>query len=433
MRSVERAIGSDQWKLAASVEAALEILFAGPEDVPLNFQEAWSGFPMTASRIVRAERWRETRQLAIQAGYHHLHRFVLLPSRKNTRWLAPLAEGKAITNALDMYPSFSRRARLYKSYAAGMAMMGWPGRSADTVLIASKQKFAIERLITEVTGESRPRFALLLGTELATRKLTVQVMRPAGEVLGYLKLPLARRASDCIRHEAGILARLNEDPRTRNHVPRLLHACDWNDGYLLFQAPVLGRPGPVRFTSLHENFLHTLHAVRSFDVPGRQLVRSVGDGLKEVLARLGGEWRELAGDALAVAGRELENCEVRCGLSHGDFAPWNTRASGENLYLFDWERASWEAPLLWDRFHFLTQTRSLLRCGIGPEGFEDFTPDKRALYILYLLSSVSQLVDDQAKASDIAFRKQELQRQLMAIASPDGRETSLFVERKITA
>jgi hypothetical protein len=74
-----------------------------------------------------------------------------------------------------------------------------------------------------------------------------------------------------------------------------------------------------------------------------------------------------------------------------------------------------------------------LRRGIGPEGFEDFTPDKRALYILYLLSSVSQLVDDQAKASDIAFRKQELQRQLMAIASPDGRGTSLFVERKITA
>jgi hypothetical protein len=141
----------------------------------------------------------------------------------------------------------------------------------------------------------------------------------------------------------------------------------------------------------------------------------------------------LAGDALAAAGRELENCEVRCGLSHGDFAPWNTRVSGESMCLFDWEMASWEAPVHWDRFHFLTQTRSLLRRGTGPEGFEDFTHDKRALYILYLLSSVTHLVDDQAKPSDIAFRKQELRRQLMAIASSDGRETSFFAERKITA
>jgi hypothetical protein len=430
--SVEHAIRPDQWKLAATVEAALEILFAGPEDVPLNFHEAWSGFPMAASRIVRAERWPEMRQLAVKAGYHHQHRFVLLPSRKNTRWLAPRAEGKAITNALDMYPPFSFRARLYKSYAAGMAMMGWPGRAEDTVLIASKQVFAIERLIAEVTGESHPRFALSLGTELATRKLTVQVMRPAGEVLGYLKFPLARRASDRIRHEAGVLARLNADSRTRNHVPRLLHSCDWKDGYLLFQAPVPGRKGPVRLTRLHENILHTLHAVRSFDVPGRQLVRSVADGLKRFFAKLGGDWRELASDALALAGRELENCEVRCGLSHGDFAPWNTRASGENLYLFDWEMASWEAPVLWDRFHFLTQTRSLLQRGSGPEGLEDFTHAKRALYILYLLSSVTQLVDDQAKPSDIAFRKQELRRQLMASASLDGRRTSFFAERKIT-
>jgi phosphotransferase family enzyme len=431
--SDENAIRPGRWRLAATVEAALEILFAGPEDDPLNFHEARSGLPMTVSRIVRADRWPETRKMAVKAGYHHQHRFVLLPSRNNTRWLAPRGEGKAITNALEMYPSFSLRARLYKSFAAGMAVMGWPGRAEDSVLIASKQISAVERLIAEVTGESRPRFALSLGTKVATRKLTVQVMRPSGDVLGYLKFPLAPRASERIRHEAGMLARLNADPRTRNHVPRILYACDWKDGYLLFQAPVLGRPGPARLTSLHENVLHALHAVHSFDIPGPKLVRSVADGLKGVFARLGGDWRELAGDALAAAGRELENCEVRCGLSHGDFAPWNTRVSGESMCLFDWEMASWEAPVHWDRFHFLTQTRSLLRRGTGPEGFEDFTHDKRALYILYLLSSVTHLVDDQAKPSDIAFRKQELRRQLMAITSPDGRGTSFFAERKITA
>jgi hypothetical protein len=431
--SVEQAIRPDQWKITASVEAALGILFAGPEDDPLNFHEARNWFPMTASRIVRVDRRAEMREIAVKAGYHHMHRFVLLPSRKNTRWLAPRAEGKAITNALEMYPSFSLRARIYKSFATGMAMMGWPGRTKDSVLIGSKQTFAIERLVAEVTGESRPHFSLSLGTQVAARKLTVQVMRPSGEVLGYLKLPLAQLASDRIRHEAAILARLNADARTRNHVPRLLHACDWKDGFLLFQSPVPGRQGPVRLTSLHENVLHALQAVRSLDLPGRQLIQSIADGLKRVFVRLGGDWKELAGHALSVAGRELENCEVRCGLSHGDFAPWNTRVSGENMYVFDWEMASWESPLLWDRFHFLTQTRSLLRRGIGPEDLEDFTHDKRALYILYLLSSVTQLVDDQANPSDIAFRRQELRRQLTAIASPDGRRTSFFTERKIPA
>jgi glycosyltransferase involved in cell wall biosynthesis len=43
---------------------------------------------------------------------------------------------------------------------------------------------------------------------------------------------------------------------------------------------------------------------------------------------------------------------VRMGPAHGDYAPWNTLQMPDGvLYVFDWEHASTEAPLLTDLFH----------------------------------------------------------------------------------
>jgi len=47
-------------------------------------------------------------------------------------------------------------------------------------------------------------------------------------------------------------------------------------------------------------------------------------------------------------------------LSHGDFTPWNAQRLNEQLFLFDWEYAGWEAPPGYDLFHFTVQTARLL-------------------------------------------------------------------------
>ena len=52
--------------------------------------------------------------------------------------------------------------------------------------------------------------------------------------------------------------------------------------------------------------------------------------------------------------------QVLCSLSHGDFTPWNMYICKEKVYAFDWELASTDKPVLFDLFHFIFQSKTLL-------------------------------------------------------------------------
>ena len=52
--------------------------------------------------------------------------------------------------------------------------------------------------------------------------------------------------------------------------------------------------------------------------------------------------------------------QVLCSLSHGDFTPWNMYIFKEKVYAFDWELASTDKPVLFDLFHFIFQSKTLL-------------------------------------------------------------------------
>ncbi len=59
----------------------------------------------------------------------------------------------------------------------------------------------------------------------------------------------------------------------------------------------------------------------------------------------------------AVAGKKVHST-----IHHGDFAPWNVRAtSQQNLQVFDWERGQMQGIPGWDWFHFFVQTAILAR------------------------------------------------------------------------
>jgi hypothetical protein len=406
-----------------TVKRALGVLFCGAASDSLVFSRQ---IPVhsASSGIVLADNYSDLSRSLAAGGYRFVHRFALLPSRERTRWLVPRNEDCQIVNGLEMYPSFSIRATVYKSFASRMAAMGWPGWTGNSLWVASKQRFPIEKLVEDITGETRPQFSLSLGTAVSSRKLTVQVMRRNGEILGYIKLPLTEKANARIRAEAATLERLNADPRLRARIPAVLHASKWGAGHLLFQSPIMGDPGPSRLTVFHQQALNAMHSVHSEVRPGTWLVRETSEKINAAEKKLGPQWGLLAEEALRAAAQVLSETTVRCGLAHGDFTPWNTRLREAMLCLVDWEMASWEAPILWDTFHFLAQTKSLLQQGDGPEGLADFTSQKRALYMLYLVSSAAHLVEEAPRTVDIAFREAQLREQLRALSGNVATTTS---------
>jgi hypothetical protein len=354
---------------------------------------------------------RKMAERMVLRGFTRTRTFVVLPSPNRVRWLLPEGSRQVSLAALQVYAPYAPAARLLKAVLSFVIRAGWRGWVGHKVTLGSREALPLEDLVADLSGESCPVFALSLGTPTPFRKLTIQVMRPSGQILGYIKLPLTQAATEHVRHEAEILQRLSEFSSLNPYIPKVLHASEWNDGYILFLSPGPMSPGPVEYDSLHEDFLSHLRSIHQLIKPGQVLLEEVAARWHKAETLLDSKWRALGEAALARAKRELDGRTVRCGVAHGDFAPWNTHVGDGRLYVFDWESASWEAPTSWDIFHFKTQVAAFLNKKSDMPISWDCRSGERASFLLYLLNSACELSGEESPAQDVGL---EHRRQLLA-------------------
>jgi hypothetical protein len=246
-------------------------------------------------------------------------------------------------------------------------------------------------LISSVTGEPRPVFALLPGSPGAYRKVVVQAMRPGGETLGYVKIPLSPAAEERVRLEESALRRLEEAPALRSRVPGILHAGSLRGVRVLFLSPGAGRPGPARWTPMHDEFFRILGGIRPRRLGGAELVSGVSE-----------RWRQAAGDAseaselarrtLERAGDALKGVEIPCGITHGDFSAEHAIERDGRLFVLDWEQSRDGAPVWWDYFHFHRRLGE-------PVPFRGL-PGERACHLLYLLDALAGYLEVERRDAD---------------------------------
>src|SRR5580698_5811188 len=109
-------------------------------------------------------------------GYTRQHRFAVLPSRTQPRWLLPLAgDGRAI-DGFELYTPYSPLTRLLKALVVGARATGWNVWARRNLLVAARAPLALEKLATEVTGEKNVTFAFSIGTPGSVQKFTIQLM-----------------------------------------------------------------------------------------------------------------------------------------------------------------------------------------------------------------------------------------------------------------
>jgi hypothetical protein len=348
-------------------------------------------------------------------GYSRTQRYVVLPSHNAPRWFLPIGHsaGSGSKNGFQLYTPYSKCAQAMKRLVAG-TMAGWQSWAAPQAVLGSKLALPLENLVSEITGEPRPVFALSIGTPGLFRKLTIQVMRLDGEILGYIKLPLTEEASERLRHEAKTLEYLSSFSELSPYVPKLLHAGGWGDGYIVFQTGSPTQGGPTEFGPLHQKFLETLWGVRRVSKPGHLLLKEVATRWRKAEPHMDSLWQTLGAGAFAKASRELSGVNISCGIMHGDFAPWNTRLNEGRLFVYDWEWASLEAPNSWDIHHFRVQVTSLLDKKGGSDLLLGQTPGDRASFLLYILNTACQFFEE--KNSDghpgLAWRQKLLMKEL---------------------
>ena len=410
LRSIPRRLHLE----AGTLQRALEQLL-GPavEPAPQNRTKLLNPTTHPVSVTVHQGASRRSVEELAKNGFVHFHRFSVLPSCKAPRWLLPLGDTHQMLVGSQICAPHAPTSRLLKAVFLRVIKAGWRGWGCGQLLVASKGPLPLELMVRDVTGEPEPTFAMSLGFAGNFRKLTVQVMRPNSEILGYIKLPLTEAATERVRHEAAILERLWNFAPVRPHIPKVLYASEWAHGFLLFQSTGPRRLGPVEFGRLHEAFLRTLWGVYRTEKPGHTLVEEVAARWQKSVSLMDAELPELGKKALERASRELDGLMIPCGITHGDFAPWNTRVEAERLFVFDWESAAWDAPILWDKFHFHVQVASLLNKNSRRAFPSSQTRIDRASFLLYLLSSVRQYLEEGVtRHPGIEYRKHILLREL---------------------
>jgi len=294
--------------------------------------------------------------------------------------LIPLGSAGAAAGSLASFPNRSPRVRLMKKLLAAALKMGIGRPLLDRVFVECAEPPPVSGLISTVTGEARPVFALLPGPPGPYRKVVVQAMRPGGETLGYLKIPLSPAAEERVRREERALRRLEEAPGLRTRVPRVLHAGSLRGSHVLFLSPGVGRSGPARWTPMHDEFFRILGGIRPARRDGPSLIAEVAERWRKAVGD-DGEWSAIASRALKQAGEALSGIEVPCGVTHGDFSAEHTILQDGKLFVLDWEQSREGAPVWWDYFHFH------VRLG-GAVPFRGL-PGERACHLLYLLDALA--------------------------------------------
>ena len=334
--------------------------------------------------------------------------FAVVPSSRNPRWLLPIDSPRSVAAGLDFCAVYSPRARLLKNILRPFFLARCSNLLLNRIEVSLESLAALEDLIEKALGVMTPTFAVSIPVPGRKCKATIQIMSCDGEILGFLKVPLTDGAAERTRHEAFTLRRLACFPELQSSVPEVLFAGDCNGTYVLLQSPLPGRLAGSRFSFRHREFLTKLHAAGRAVRSGEELAAMTGERWRKLARDADGDWVEAGERALEYAGGRLASAVVSCGISHGDFAPWNLRLQGNSLRVFDWENANWNAPAHWDWFHFQVQVRANLGRGFQTPLLRCFPESLQPLFTLYLLNSLCDGHDEGMAEKGLRYRQRLL-------------------------
>jgi hypothetical protein len=171
-----------------------------------------------------------------------------------------------------------------------------------------------------------------------------------------------------LAREAQWLRELADVRALEGQVPRLLDEGTNPQGRRFLVMSVAHGWGETRaFTAGHERFLSTLGKARfrstDFEVSG------CSEQINQSLSRLEGCVPAATLETLREAYHDCETALLYWTgpyvLSQGDFAPWNIRSLGSQLFVYEWGSARSEASPLDDVLHYLIVQRALHRRSVN--------------------------------------------------------------------
>lgn len=278
-------------------------------------------------------------------------RYAVIAARSNLRWwLLPLDSRPAAAAGLDMLQPVTRAAKLAKTAARGLALLG-----PHALLGCGHLRLSRLPDLDETFDGRATHMSFFTGTDGPHRKTSMQIMDIDGAILGYAKMSRALHVRPYLRNEANVLTRLKELGLTSVDVPTVQVIRDDEEMTLLITNSLKSSSHSV---PLHPEIEHLFFLDELRAKTERLGAGEVLDGLERCMVELasvgGTDWTERIARVTALL-RPVQD-QIPVCLAHGDFTPWNTFLQDGRLYVFDWEYANLVWPVGFDLVHFMLAT-----------------------------------------------------------------------------
>lgn len=301
--------------------------------------------------------------------------FSRISLRDGRGYLIPLESRPAAVKSLDLYNAKPLKARIAKKLLALAFRLGVGGYCLPQVNLVknggcTESESADATLIEylkDVLGRDDLVAAISLGMPSYHRKPVLLALSADGTPLAYVKVGSTDITNALVQHETETLRYLATGSFRSFASPRVLHADWWNGRFVCVQSVLTeGETQPVaeRLTRRHVEIAQEFATTNLHRSPLREssfwthLLQQTGQVTSAA-------YRNPLSHGLHRVERRLDGVELPFHFGHGDFAPWNMKASKDSMVVFDWERASKQALPGWDLFHFVFEIMRVQ--GRGPE------------------------------------------------------------------
>jgi hypothetical protein len=303
----------------------------------------------------------------------------VLPNVERPRLLVPLTSARATSRALRHYTTSKRTVRLGTTVLAvgarvGLAQRIFRDRLSVVVPAGAAEhdlaEIVLEEHLKQVLGRRDVHVGVVFNAGRPQKKPVLWLMDERGELLAYAKIGWNDHTAVLVHHEANVLRQLAErkpPPRSFGVAP-LVYGGRWQGLEVLVVEAHPPSPWYRRRRMLTDLPLEATREVAALEAVTTGEFGSSDYWLRyraRIAASPLGNGDTGAAEAVSELVRRLEelyfDLELTFGFAHGDWLPWNMSAEPGGLLVWDWERATTDAPMGTDAIHFLFQVELNLR------------------------------------------------------------------------
>ena len=334
---------------STSAERSRDVVLTVRRDDPMPTTiEAFDGLVILGGRLMKAR--------PADLGLPYVRDYAVIPSLSRPRWLLPLDNGQVARGGFDMHPPYRSSARLKYTVARTAARLRLPGWYRDRLRIAQRRAPGLESRVREILGPDLFRLGFSGGRPGAHRKPVFVGLGSDGRAMAFGKLAVNTGHEQRLRNEARALEHFGPPAWPHGAVaPALLFDGDVGGRYVVLASPLNGSRGSTQLSHRHRQFLASLQLKEPRTAASTDFIRALQQRHDAAVGDLP------IPDAMRTLLGVLADASIPGAMTHGDFAPWNTRIVGGSLSAFDWEWWCADSLPLLDEHHYALQSGFLLQ------------------------------------------------------------------------